>query len=99
MYLSDHGESLGENGLYLHGLPYVIAPDVQKQVPWVLWPGTLLGRTKVSEPCVRSSIETPLTHDHYYHTVLGMLDVRTPTYQPALDALQGCRSAVARHAV
>lgn len=99
MYLSDHGESLGENGLYLHGLPYVIAPDVQKQVPWVLWPGTLLGRTKVSEPCVRSSIETPLTHDHYYHTVLGMLDVRTPTYQPALDALQGCRSAAARHAV
>lgn len=37
VYLSDHGESLGENGIYLHGLPYAIAPDSQKQVPMLLW--------------------------------------------------------------
>lgn len=99
MYLSDHGESLGENGLYLHGLPYVIAPDVQKQVPWVLWPGSLLARTGVSEPCVRAAIEAPLSHDNFYHTVLGLLDVRTPTYQRALDALATCRSPLPSHSV
>jgi lipid A ethanolaminephosphotransferase len=37
LYVADHGESLGENNLYLHGLPYSIAPDVQKHVPWVTW--------------------------------------------------------------
>ncbi len=37
VYLSDHGESLGEDGVYLHGLPYSIAPDTQKHVPMALW--------------------------------------------------------------
>lgn len=37
VYVSDHGESLGENNLYLHGLPYRFAPDVQKHVPWISW--------------------------------------------------------------
>ena len=27
IYVSDHGESLGEKGLYLHGAPYFMAPD------------------------------------------------------------------------
>jgi lipid A ethanolaminephosphotransferase len=92
IYLSDHGESLGENGLYLHGLPYVIAPDVQKMVPWVLWPGSLLERTAVSERCLRADIETPLSHDNFFHTVLGLLDVHSSTYRPGLDALARCRA-------
>jgi lipid A ethanolaminephosphotransferase len=83
IYLSDHGESLGENGLYLHGLPYVIAPDVQKHVPWVLWPGTLLARTQVAERCLRAGTDAALTHDHFYHSVLGLLDVRSSTYRPS----------------
>ena len=99
MYLADHGESLGENGLYLHGLPYMVAPDVQKQVPWVLWPGSLLVRTAVVESCVRAGVQRPLTHDFFYHTVLGLLDVQTPTYQPALDALAHCRQPQGAHAV
>lgn len=93
IYLSDHGESLGENGLYLHGLPYVIAPDVQKHVPWVLWPGTLLERTQVAERCLRAGTDAPLTHDNFYHTVLGLLDVRSHTYQAPLDAFARCRAA------
>lgn len=93
VYLSDHGESLGENGLYLHGLPYLIAPDVQKIVPWVLWPGSLLARTQVAESCVRAGIDRPLTHDNFFHTVLGLMDVRSSTYRPALDALGNCRPA------
>jgi lipid A ethanolaminephosphotransferase len=92
IYLSDHGESLGENGLYLHGLPYLIAPDVQKIVPWVLWPGTLLQRTAVSERCVRAGLDTPLTHDNFFHTVLGLLDVHSGAYRRPLDALANCRA-------
>lgn len=96
IYLADHGESLGENGLYLHGLPYVIAPQVQKHVPWVLWPGSLLARTDVKEPCVRNHIDQAQSHDNFYHTVMGLLDVRSKSYQPSLDTLQNCRTS---HAV
>lgn len=94
IYLSDHGESLGENGLYLHGLPYVIAPDAQKHVPWVMWPGSLLARTNVREACVRQNLDQALTHDNFYHTVLGLLDVQSSSYISQLDALQACRTAV-----
>lgn len=91
IYLSDHGESLGENGLYLHGLPYVIAPQSQKHVPWVLWPGSLLNRTQVDAACVRKHLDQALTHDNFYHTVLGLLDIQSSSYQSSLDALQNCR--------
>jgi len=37
IYVSDHGESLGEYGIYLHGIPDAIAPDVQKDIPFVIW--------------------------------------------------------------
>ena len=36
-YISDHGESLGESGLYLHGMPYIFAPDSQTKVPLIVW--------------------------------------------------------------
>lgn len=94
VYLSDHGESLGENGIYLHGLPYAIAPDSQKHVAWITWPGTLAARTRTSEACLRAGAAQPLTHDFYYHTVLGLLDVRSPTYRSALDAYAPCRQAL-----
>ncbi|WP_312569722.1 phosphoethanolamine--lipid A transferase [Comamonas sp.] len=92
IYLSDHGESLGENGLYLHGLPYVIAPDAQKHVPWVMWPGTLLARTQVNEACVRQNTDQALSHDNFYHTVMGLLDVQSSSYNSTLDVLQSCRT-------
>ncbi|HNI75211.1 MAG TPA: phosphoethanolamine transferase, partial [Giesbergeria sp.] len=87
-----------ENGLYLHGLPYVIAPDVQKHVPWVLWPGTLLARTQVAERCLRAGTDAALTHDHFYHSVLGLLDVRSSTYRTQLDAFASCRPATRQDA-
>ncbi|WP_370680035.1 phosphoethanolamine transferase [Comamonas sp. GB3 AK4-5] len=93
LYVSDHGESLGENGLYLHGMPYAIAPQAQKHVPWVLWPGSLQARTGMDEQCARASIDKAYTHDNYFHTVLGMLDVHSPTYKPELDMLAPCRKA------
>ena len=93
LYLSDHGESLGEYGLFLHGLPYGIAPEVQKHVPMVIWLGAgMTARDRLSSSCMAAGIGQPLTHDNLYHTVLGLLDVQTPTYKPALDALAACRA-------
>ena len=93
MYVGDHGESLGENGIYLHGLPYAIAPKAQTHVPWVLWPGSLAERAQLDARCTRASSSQPISHDNYFHTVLGLLDVHTPWYQKPLDILAPCRSA------
>jgi lipid A ethanolaminephosphotransferase len=93
LYLSDHGESLGEYGLFLHGLPYNIAPEVQKHVPLVIWLGDgMAARDRLSRSCMEAGASQPLTHDNLYHTVLGLLNVHTPTYKPALDALAACRT-------
>ncbi len=91
VYVSDHGESLGENNLYLHGLPYSIAPDVQKHVPWVSWfSATYTQRTGVGSPCLKGLRDREVTHDNYFHSVLGLMDVRTAVYQPTLDAYAAC---------
>ncbi len=96
LYLSDHGESLGEYGLFLHGMPYGVAPDGQKHVPMVAWLGApLAARQSLSLACLRAGLAEPLSHDNLYHTVLGALDVRSPSYQPALDAWAGCRRPAA----
>jgi lipid A ethanolaminephosphotransferase len=92
LYLSDHGESLGEYGLFLHGLPYGFAPDVQKHVPMVAWfSDAMRKREGLSNSCLHDTLDAPLTHDNLYHSVLGLMDVSTPTYRPALDAFGRCR--------
>ena len=95
VFVSDHGESLGENNLYLHGLPYAIAPDVQKQVPMFLWlsAGFRAG-SGVDLDCLRRRAALPAAHDHLFHTVMGLVDVRSALYEPAWDLAQGCRAAV-----
>ena len=94
LYVSDHGESLGENNLYLHGMPFSIAPDVQKQVPWITWlsPG-FEKRGGVRIECVRGRRDVALTHDNYFHSVLGLLQVSTKVYRRDLDAYAPCGSS------
>jgi lipid A ethanolaminephosphotransferase len=91
LYVADHGESLGENNLYLHGLPYALAPDVQKHVPWVTWlsPG-FEQRTGVSMQCLRSHGASHISHDHLFHSVLGLMQVGTTVYRRALDTYVEC---------
>ena len=92
IYLSDHGESLGESNLFLHGLPWAIAPEVQKRVPMVMWFSDGLARQESLDlDCLRRRAAQPTTHDHLFHTMLGLLDVRTTLHEPALDLLAGCR--------
>ncbi len=91
MYVSDHGESLGENNLYLHSLPYAIAPDVQKQVPWITWfSARFEQRTGITTACLKQRAATRITHDHYFHSVLGLLGVQTGLYDPARDITAHC---------
>lgn len=87
-YLSDHGESLGENGLYLHGFPYAIAPDAQKHVPAVMWFGK---QFKVNKSALKQRAAQPYTHDHLFHTMLGFIEVNSSVYRSELDILQGAR--------
>src|SRR5437868_4973836 len=73
LYVSDHGESLGENNLYLHGLPYAVAPREQTHVPMVLWLGSRQGW---QADCLQRQRDAALSHDHLFHTVLGLAGVR-----------------------
>ena len=93
LYVSDHGESLGENNLYLHGLPYRVAPDVQKRVPWITWWSPQFEKQMgLSRTCLQNKVQMPLTHDNYFHSVLGLVNVSTEVYQPKLDVHADCRS-------
>lgn len=93
VYVSDHGESLGESNLYLHGMPFAIAPDVQTRVPMVLWfSAGLANGTGVDTACLRGRAGLPASHDHLFHTVLGLLDVHTALYEPDWDIVRNCRT-------
>lgn len=93
MYVSDHGESLGESGVYLHGLPYAIAPDEQTKVPFVLWlPSRTQSDLHIKAGCVRESLRSAQEHDVIAHTVLGLYSVRSSVYKPRFDLLKGCRA-------
>ncbi len=86
IYVSDHGESLGENGLFLHGTPYPLAPDEQLYVPMLLWMNQSFEQTfSVSRDAIEENIKQTVTHDHLYHTILGMLKVQSETYDPKWD--------------
>ncbi len=92
IYVSDHGESVGENGIYLHGLPYAIAPDEQKRIPWIMWFSPKYQASfGVSGECLQRRRAEPISHDHYYHSVLGLLDIKTSTYDANLDFFGSCR--------
>ena len=89
VYVSDHGESLGERGIYLHGLPLMIAPEQQREVPFVWW---ALRDGEIDDPlrCVRQHQADVQSHDALFHTTLGWMDVSTSVHDSALDANTGC---------
>lgn len=98
LYVSDHGESLGENNFFLHGLPYGFAPDVQTRVPMVMWfSAGVLRAQGLDLACLRRRSNEPAAHDHLFHTVLGLLDVRTALYEAPFDLAQGCRRPLPAH--
>lgn len=93
MYVADHGESLGENNLYLHGLPYSVAPDVQKRVPWITWLSPAMQqRMGMRTSCLQQAVATArISHDNLFHSMLGLTDVQTALHQPDLDIFASCK--------
>jgi lipid A ethanolaminephosphotransferase len=92
VYVSDHGESLGESGLYLHGIPYAISPEIQTRVPMVMWFSQGFADTaRIDQDCLRQRARRAASHDHLFHTLAGLLDVRTAVRDPAWDLVAPCR--------
>ncbi|SBV35199.1 Sulfatase [uncultured Stenotrophomonas sp.] len=91
VYLSDHGESLGEKGLYLHGMPYAIAPEEQTRVPMVMWfsPQFAAGRG-IDLACLRQRATQRTDHDNLFPSVLGLMQVGTSVYARDRDLFAGC---------
>ncbi len=94
IYVSDHGESLGEKGLYLHGMPYRMAPVEQTHVPMLAWASKPLQRDMHwNMACLQARAAQPWSHDHLFHTLLGLARVRTSAQNADLDMLAGCTRA------
>lgn len=93
VYLSDHGESLGENGLYLHGTPYMLAPEQQTHIPFMFWLSKDYQQNfGVDAQCLRDqAAKEAVSQDNLFSTVLGMMNIRTSVYQPQMDLLTHCR--------
>ncbi|MEE9310090.1 MAG: phosphoethanolamine--lipid A transferase EptA [Cocleimonas sp.] len=88
LYMSDHGESLGEYGLYLHGTPFSIAPDVQKKVPFILWMSDEFKADKgISSTSFKQDDE--YSHSNIFHSVLGAFDIESAVYNKELDIFKG----------
>ncbi len=90
LYVSDHGESLGENGVWLHGFPAWLAPEEQTHVPMVFWasPGFHAARF-LDHAALQAASLRPYTHANLFHTVLGAFGVRTTAYDSSMDVLAG----------
>lgn len=86
LYASDHGESLGEGGIYLHGMPYMLAPKAQTHVPMILWLGQR--HTDLNTQRLQERRDMALSHDHIFHTLLGMFAINSKVYVPELDVLR-----------
>ncbi|WP_246047007.1 phosphoethanolamine transferase [Colwellia ponticola] len=96
LYISDHGESLGESGVYLHGLPYAFAPTEQTHIPMLYWTDPM--QTDFDLGCLSSLAKSPITHDNVFDTLLSIMSVKTKVYDIEKDPFIQCKSqsAIAR---
>ena len=92
VYVSDHGESTGEKGLYLHGAPYMFAPSQQTHVPMLAWFSAAFAAAHADQVhCMQQQKHAQLSHDNIFHSILGLLDIQTTVKNSALD-LSDCRA-------
>ncbi|WP_218765570.1 phosphoethanolamine transferase [Vibrio parahaemolyticus] len=95
IYVSDHGESLGESGMFLHGMPYGLAPDFQKRVPLIMWMSPSFKQAKhINTDCLSKEAQNAgkYSHDNVFHSLLGIMDVKTQAYDGQLDIFKTCRT-------
>ena len=96
LYISDHGESLGESGVYLHGLPYAFAPEQQTHVPMIFW--TDNAQADFDTACLRDLSKSSISHDNIFDTLLSIMSVKSKAYHIENDPFIDCKSehAIAR---
>ncbi|MEP7156385.1 MAG: sulfatase-like hydrolase/transferase, partial [Betaproteobacteria bacterium] len=91
IYASDHGESIGESGLFLHGMPYALAPKEQTRVPMYVWVSPqFLSLENWDAKCMAEQTKVQRSHDNIYSTILGMLEIETAEYKKELDLFEAC---------
>lgn len=96
IYVSDHGESLGESGAYLHGFPYAFAPEEQRHIPMLVW----MSQQNNAQTCLSQLAESETySHDNLYHSMLGLLTINSSTYQKKLDIFSKCPRSVANQEI
>jgi lipid A ethanolaminephosphotransferase len=86
-YLSDHGESLGEYGIYLHGAPYGLSPEAQRHVPAVMWFGEGIKHDLVTTSLEERS-RRRWSQDNVFSTLLGFFEIQTTAYKASMDVLE-----------
>lgn len=95
IFASDHGESLGEGGLYLHGAPYMFAPETQTKVPFLAWfSDSFTKGLGLNAECLAALPKDQTSHDNLFHSVLGVLDIETEERNRSLDIFGTCRAAL-----
>lgn len=87
LYTSDHGESLGEKGIYLHGIPYVFAPKEQLHIPFIV----KMFSNNTNIKCVKEAASQPISHDNIFDLLLGLTGVRSKAYNVNQDIFSQCR--------
>ncbi len=93
-YVSDHGESLGENNMYLHGFPYKIAPKEQTKVPMIMWMNENMKKfDHIDYACLKENAQKGIyTHDNIFHSMIGLLEIKSKTYKKEEDMFSICRT-------
>lgn len=92
LYISDHGESLGENGVYLHGMPYWMAPKAQTHVPLIWWMSqSFAAEQQLDFSCLQRQAQQPLSHDHLFHSLPALFDRASKVFKPELNLFAACR--------
>ncbi|CAB1222829.1 phosphoethanolamine transferase [Acinetobacter bouvetii] len=92
-YLSDHGESTGEHGLYLHGSPYAIAPTQQTHIPMLMWFSPEWAEQNSAQiTCLAAQKSKELSQDNLFPSLLSLLDVKTQVADEQNNMLQQCET-------
>ena len=94
LYLSDHGESLGEKGMYLHSAPYAIAPQEQTHIPLIFWAdSSSYADNQLDAQCLaQQAREQSYSHDNLFHSALSWLRIKTDAYDPQMDWFSHCQA-------
>lgn len=91
IYISDHGESLGEKGLYLHAMPFRFAPEEQTHVPFLFWANaSFLKDFHFDIECIKKEKNLTLSHDHIFHSYLRLMGIESPNYIQERDLFKNC---------